>query len=107
MFKERKRLFGFALVAAVIVGAGTAFAFAAGDDDEALTGSTYDRAVAAAQTEVGGGEVLETEGGDGGAAYGVEIRQDDGTVVEVELDENFEVISVVEEDDDQGDTDDD
>ena len=107
MFKERKRLFGLAVVAAVIVGAGTAFVFAAGDDDEALTGSTYDRAVEAAQAEVGGGEVLETEGGDGGAAYGVEIRTDDGSVVEVELDENFEVLGVEQEDGDDGEADDD
>jgi hypothetical protein len=44
--------------------------------------------------------VLETEVGDDGAAYGVEIRLDDGSVVEVALDANFEVIGDAADDDD-------
>lgn len=45
------------------------------------------------------GEVIETETGDDGAAYGVEVRKDDGSVVEVNLDESFEVIGTEADDD--------
>lgn len=40
-----------------------------------------------------GGTVLETEAGDDGAAYGVEVRLDDGRQVEVNLDESFKVVN--------------
>ncbi len=40
----------------------------------------------------GGGTVIEAEQGDGGAAYGVEVRSADGTVVEIALDGNFRVV---------------
>jgi hypothetical protein len=100
---DRKRWFALAVVGAVVIGAGTAVAFAAGDDDRPLTGSAYDRATTAALDETGGGTVIETEGSDddGETAYGVEIRLDDGSVVEVELDENFAVLGT-EADDDAG-----
>jgi hypothetical protein len=45
--------------------------------------------------------VLETEAGDDGAAYGVEVRLADGSVVEVHLDKAFQVIGQ-EADDDSG-----
>jgi uncharacterized membrane protein YkoI len=60
--------------------------------DEALTGSDLDRATAAALQHTGGGTVIEAEHGDGGAAYGVEVRRADGSVVEVALDGNFRVV---------------
>ena len=103
---DKRRWFSLAIVGAVIIGGGTAFAFAAADDDEALTGSTYDRATEAALEETGGGTVIETEKGDGGAAYGVEVQLDGGNVVEVELDADFNVIGT-EADDDSGEDDDD
>lgn len=62
------------------------------DSDQPLTGADREQAMAAALEAVGGGTVLEVESGDGGAAYGVEIRADDGSEVEVQLDENFAVI---------------
>jgi hypothetical protein len=84
-----------------LVGGGAALAVATGgDDDRPLTGSDLDRATAAALEHTGGGTVIETEVGDDGAAYGVEIRLDDGRTVEVSLDSSFEVIG--EEDDDDG-----
>jgi hypothetical protein len=82
---------GVVLVAA-LAGGGAAWATAGGGDEEPLTGSTLERAVAAALEHTGGGAVIETETGDDGAAYGVEIRLDDGRVVEVSLDESFQVI---------------
>jgi hypothetical protein len=60
--------------------------------DEALTGSDLDRATGAALQHTGGGTVIEAGQGDGGAAYGVEVRRADGSVVEVALDASFRVV---------------
>jgi uncharacterized membrane protein YkoI len=88
-------------LAVALIGGGTAIAVAGGgDDDRSLTGSNLERATEAALAHAGGGTVIETEIGDDGAAYGVEIRGDDGTVVEVNLDADFDVIG--EEADDDG-----
>lgn len=96
---------GGAIVLAV-VGGGTGIAIAgAGDDDRPLTGSNLERATAAALAHTGGGRVIETEVGDDGAAYGVEIRLDDRSVVEVGLDANFDVIGQQSDDDGAGDED--
>lgn len=73
------------------------------DDDQPLEGATYEQAVAAATAEVDG-EVVETEVGDDGATYEVEIRTPDGAIVEVELDEGFAVISTEVDDEDDDDT---
>jgi uncharacterized membrane protein YkoI len=62
------------------------------DSDQPLAGSDLDQARAAALEFTGGGTVTEAEAGDDGATYGVEVRNDDGTQVEVRLDENFSVI---------------
>jgi uncharacterized membrane protein YkoI len=69
------------------------------DVDQPLTGSDRERAESAALEAVGGGTVTEVELGDDGAAYGVEIRRDDGTQVEVQLDETFTVIRTETDDD--------
>ena len=76
-----------------------------GGDDKPLTGSTLDKARAAALQHTGDGTVVETEGGDDGAAYGVEIRLDDGSQVEVNLDGNFHVIGQEVDDDGPNDQD--
>src|SRR5687768_498987 len=99
-----------ALLAALVLALGAAsagIAIAAGGDDEEepLTGSTLDRARAAALEHTGGGTVVETEVGDDGAAYGVEILLEDGTQVEVELDGDFDVIGSETDDDGAGDSD--
>jgi hypothetical protein len=106
MTHRRTRWIAGVTIASVLLGGGTAIALAtAGDDDRPLTGSNLDRAVAAALRYTGGGAVIETEVGDDGAAYGVEIRLDDGTVVEVSLDSNFDVIGDEADDDGPGDQD--
>jgi hypothetical protein len=94
-------------VAVAVIGGGTGIGLAAsgGDDDKPLTGSTLDDAVAAALDETGGGTVTETEVGDDGAAYSVEVRLDDGRQVEVNLDENFNVIGQEADDDGANDQD--
>lgn len=70
--------------------------------DVPLTGSVLERATQAALAHTGGGTVTETEAGDDGAAYGVEIRKPDGRHVEVNLDGNF---TVTGEEADDNDTD--
>jgi hypothetical protein len=80
MERRTKLVAGGAAAVAVAVLAGTAgMALAAGGDgNKPLTGSTMDKAVAAALEETGDGTVTETEVGDDGAAYSVEIQLDDG-----------------------------
>jgi uncharacterized membrane protein YkoI len=98
--KTKAWIVGGALAVALIAG-GTAIAVAGrGDDDKPLRGSNLEKATAAALEHTGGGTVIETEVGDDGAAYGVEIRRDDGSVVEVSLDAEFNVIG--DESDDDG-----
>ncbi len=74
-------------------------------DDRPITGSALDKATAAALQHTVGGTVIETEIGDDGAAYGIEIRSADGSQVEVNLDENFNVIGLEADDDGPNDQD--
>jgi hypothetical protein len=99
-----------AVVAVLAIGTGVGIA-ASGDDDRPLTGSDLERATAAALAHTGGGTVIETEVGDDEAAYGVEVRLDDGRVVEVTLNADFQVVGSTADDDgsdsgEAGDTDD-
>jgi uncharacterized membrane protein YkoI len=91
-----------AVAVAAVVGAGGSV-MAAGDDDAPLTGETRDKAVAAAQNHVGQGRVTETEMGDDGASYGVEILKPDGNQVEVRLDQSYTVTGTEADQDGSGD----
>lgn len=86
-------------LAVLVGGTATGVAVAATGDDRPLTGSALERATSAALEHTGGGRVIETDVGDDGAAYGVEVRLRDGRVLEVSLDDNF-VVTGTEEDDD-------
>jgi len=94
---------GIGAVAAV-AGGGVVVA-TGGDDDQPITGSALERATDAALAHTGGGTVTETEMGDDGAAYSVEVRLDDGRQVEVNLDSEFNVIGDEPDDDGDGDGD--
>jgi uncharacterized membrane protein YkoI len=101
---NRRTKLGVAAAAAIVVigtGSFLGIAAATGGDDEPLSGETRDRAVAAALASTGGGTVTETEAGDDGAAYEVEVRKADGSQVEVQLNADFSVIGS-EADDDGG-----
>lgn len=100
---RKTRWIGGGALAVALIGGGTGVAIATGGDDRSLTGSALEKATAAALQHTGGGTVMETEAGDDGAAYGVEIRLDDGRVVDIRLDANFEVIG--QESDDDGSAD--
>jgi hypothetical protein len=77
-----------------------------GDDGEALTGTTLQRASAAALKATGGGRVTETEhDSEDGATYEVEVTKTDGSQVDVRLDESFDVIIVEGDGEENGDSD--
>ena len=104
---RRARWIAGGALALVVIGGGAGIAIATnmGDDDTPLTGSALEQATAAALHATGGGTVVETEAGDDGAAYSVEIRLQDGRQVEVNLDRNFRVIGQDADDDGPGDRD--
>ncbi len=95
-----------AAVAVIGVAAGAVAAAGGGDGNEVdtpITGEALDRASAAALAHTGQGTVTETEVGDEDSHYEVEVTLDDGSQVDVQLDEAFAVVSS-EADDDQGDS---
>jgi uncharacterized membrane protein YkoI len=89
-----------AVVAALVVGVGAlgggAAIAAGGDEDDArdrpITGRALEQATAAALAHTGQGKVTETEAGDEESYYEVEVTLDDGTQVDVQLDESFDVV---------------
>lgn len=107
MFAGKRRpwaIVGAIVVVAAIAGGAGVVVATGGDDDEPITGPAYDKAVEAALAHTGGGTVVETEMGDGGAAYSVGVRLEDGREVEVNLDAEFNVTG--DESDDDGAADD-
>lgn len=107
--KLSKRASLFAAGAAVVVLGATGTAIAVGgDDDDAndrpITGTALQKATDAALAETGGGRVTETEVDDEQSKYEVEVTLDDGTQVDVQLDESFNVTG--SETDGAGDEDD-
>ncbi|MBA2632838.1 MAG: PepSY domain-containing protein [Chloroflexi bacterium] len=103
---RRTRLIALsAAVVAIATGATIVVANGGPDTDAPLTGTDLDRATEAALAHTGGGTVIESEIGDDGAAYGIEIRLDDGSVVEVNLDAAFAVIGSEPDDDGANDQD--
>lgn len=75
-----------------------------GDSEAAISGADLDRASAAALDFTGEGRVSDTEVGDEESYYEVEVTLDNGSQVDVQLDESFKVVS--SEGDDESETDD-
>ncbi|AGL26084.1 hypothetical protein J113_04315 [Mycobacterium tuberculosis CAS/NITR204] len=95
--------FGVSAVAAAAIGIGAGSGIAAAfDGEDEVTGPT-DPARAPRVAVPGGtaGEV-ETETGEGAAAYGVLVTRPDGTRVEVHLDRDFRVLDTEPADGDGG-----
>ena len=102
--KTRSRVVVGVLAGLAVAGIGTGIGVATmADDDQPLTGSDLERATAAALEHTGGGTVTESEIGDDGAVYSVEVRRSDGSQVEVQLNADFEVIGTSGDDDGAGD----
>jgi uncharacterized membrane protein YkoI len=103
---------GAAVVIVAAGGTGVAIAAAGGGDDSEgpITGPALERASAEALKATGGGRVTETEVGDEESYYEVEVTLEDGSQVDVQLDEQFQVVSSSADedgaDDDDGDDDD-
>jgi hypothetical protein len=106
MQKRTKLILATGLVIAGVVGGAGAVMATNAENDAPLTGESRDRAVASAKAHVGEGEVTETEMGDDGAAYGVEILKADGTQVEVNLDRDYRVTGTEADDDGPNDDED-
>jgi uncharacterized membrane protein YkoI len=82
-------------VTVVLAGAGVATATSLADDDATdtpITGDALERASEAALAHTGEGEVTETEVRDEEGYYEVEVTLDDGSQVDVHLDEDFTVL---------------
>ena len=94
-------ILGVAIVGASITGAGMALGSSDDDDDASdtpITGPELVTATEAALAHLGEGRVTETEVGDEESLYEVEVTLDDGTQVDVQLDENFEVVGTEADD---------
>lgn len=104
--QRRTRIAIAGAAAAGVITAGSGIAAAAGEDSETpITGDAYTKAAAAALAHTGQGRVTETEVGDEDAFYEVEVTMDNGSQVDVHLNEGFDVVST-ENDDDGPDRDD-
>ncbi len=92
---------------AVLIALGVAGTAVGSSDDDAgdraIPGSVLDRASDAALAETGGGRVTETEVDDEESKYEVEVTLDDGSQVDVQLDENFKVVGSKSEPAGEGD----
>ena len=105
--QRRTKLIAGAVGIVAAVAAGTGIAVAGGSDDDAtdtpIDGPDLAKASAAALDHTGGGEVTGTEVEDEESYYEVEVTLDDGTQVDVQLDESF---AVVGDEADDGESDD-
>ena len=103
--KKPLALIGVAAVTAILT---TGAAIAASDDTEApIEGSDLQKAKDAALAETGGGTVTEAEMSHEEGTYEVEVDVGNGTEVEVQLDDTFQVVSTEREEADSGEGDDD
>jgi hypothetical protein len=91
---------GAAAIGTALWGA-TAFAGPGGqsapvaDPEVGITGDALASASAAALAAVGGGTVTQTEVGDEESYYEVEVTFPDGHQVDVQLDENFALVTTI------------
>ena len=104
---RRTRLIAAGALAVAVVGGGAGIAVANGGDDDAtdtpITGAALQKASAAAVASTGGGKVTGTEVGDEESRYEVEVTLDDGSQVDVQLDERFRVVGTEVEHGEQDD----
>lgn len=93
-------------LALVVVG-GVVVATTGDDEEVPITGDALERATVAALEHLGEGRVTETEVGDEESYYEVEVTLDDGSQVDVQLDEGFNVVGSEADGTDDEDADDD
>ncbi|MDE0805895.1 MAG: hypothetical protein OSA99_21540 [Acidimicrobiales bacterium] len=106
MKTRTKMIAGAALAVGVAGGAAGIASAAGGDDAEApITGDAFDKASAAALDHTGEGTVSDTEVGDEDSYFEVEVTLDDGSQVDVQLDEGFNVVDTMADDESPDDSD--
>lgn len=89
---RRKRVILPTIAAVAVLGAGATVWTASANDD--VQGGERDRVGAAAVEAAGGGTAVDVEASDDrGEAYEVEVRMDDGTEVDVTLDQDLKPVS--------------
>ena len=90
-----------------VAGTGLAGAGSSGESEVPISGAALTDASRAALAHTGGGKVTDTEVGDEESLYEVEVTLEDGSQVDVQLDEGFKVVGskADHEDDTEGDTD--
>ena len=76
-----------------------------GEGDVPITGKALEEASRAALAHVGEGRVTETEIGDEESYYEVEVTLPDGRQIDVQLDEDFRVVSTEADGREEGDDD--
>ena len=103
--RTRTKIVIGAVAALVVAGVATGVGAATKGDDTPLVGEEFDSASQAAIAHVGEGTVIDSEAGDGPEAFEIEVERPDGSVVEVSMDDRFEVIGS-EADDDAAEADD-
>ncbi len=89
----------------VVAAIGSGAAIASGDDDASdrpIQGSALQQATDAALAETGGGKVTGTEIDDEDSKYEVEVTLEDGNQVDVQLDDDFQVVSSDADHEDDG-----
>jgi hypothetical protein len=93
---------GGAVVVVAAGGIGVAYAVS-GDSEEQASGPEAEQAKSAALDAVGGGSVVgvERQDGDGPGVYEVEVKRDDGSQVEVQVNGSNRAVGT-EADDDSG-----
>lgn len=98
--KTKLLVAGGVMAVAAGIGGTAAYAATTGDDpaETPITGSDLERASEAALSHLGEGRVTEAETGESGSAYEVEVQLAEGRQVEVQLDAEFGVIGVEDED---------
>ena len=90
-----------------VASTGSAGAGSSGDSEAPISGDALTDASRAALAHTGGGKVTDTEVGDEESLYEVEVTLEDGSQVDVQLDEGFNVVGskADHEDDTEGDPD--
>src|SRR5918994_3660771 len=99
---------GAAVLVVAAGGVGIAYRVGGGDSDEQATGPDAEKAKAAAVEAVGGGTAVSVERGDDrNSAFEVEVKRDDGSQVEVQVDAGGQAGGTSPDDDSGGESDDD
>jgi hypothetical protein len=101
MRKRMLKIGAVVVVLGALAGGGVAWG-TAGDDDQNVTGPDADKARAAALAQVDGTVLGVENESEGSAVWEVEIKRSDGSVVEVALDENYNVVASGGEEDEDG-----